>query len=306
MIRNNIELQPAIKIEGFEKHYDHFTLGPVNLEVPKGFVTALIGENGAGKTTLLDVLGGIYSAKNVITWLGKYNNLDEGNARNEVAWCAPLKYFPANWHFNNVVYTLSRVLDGFTEERFLSVCKDFNLSYETKAERTKNLLNYSDGNKARLAIASVFARDSKIAIFDEPDAALDPVIRDTLNSKFREYINNGNGETSILFSTHNVADMESVVDYAVFMAKGTIVKEGFVEDLREEYRYVHGPSSLAAKACELAGNSQIEFFHTDSERFECLCPAESISLFQTDDFKEASVEVPTLQQLSVIILRASM
>ena len=134
-------------------------------------------------------------------------------------------------------------------------------------------------------------------IFDEPDSALDPVIRDVLNSKFRQYINQGNGETSIIFSTHNIADMESIVDYVVFLARGRVIAKGFVEDLREQYRYVHGPKDCLGASQR---TDDFDFYYFDENKVEGLCSVEN-----ADKFDEGlAVEVPTLQQLSVLILRS--
>lgn len=277
MERNGLTIPPAIKIDGYEKHYDRFSLGPLYLEIPQGFTTAIIGENGAGKTTLLDALGGITNGHKKITWLEKYTDLDQndGKARNEIGWCTPNRYFPSQWTIRNIRKSLPLAFDNFSSERFEQICREFGLGNELESKHPKKLSEYSDGNRARLVLASVLARDTKLMILDEPDAALDPVIRDVLNSKFRQYISNGNGETSILFSTHNIADMESVVDYAVFLSDGKLLAHGFVEDLREQYRYVHNDST------------------------EKLCPTEDAEKYD----KNYAVEVPTLQQLAVLILR---
>lgn len=289
----------AIKIEGLKKEYKDFSLGPVDLDVPCGFVTAIIGENGAGKSTLLDILGGIKNCKSgKVTWLEQYTDLDHGNARNEIGWCAGNRYFPENWTLKNVRDSVSLAFNNFNVEKFDAICQSFNLKNDSGEKRQKKIVEYSDGNKSRLAIASVLARDTKLLILDEPDSALDPVIRDTLCSKFRQYINSGDGETSILFSTHNVADMESIVDYVVYLSYGKVVEQGFVQDLLEEYRYVHGPKGLLENH---KGN--LETFYTDDEEqyFEGLCKTGTESVFATDS--EIVVESPTLQQLSVLMLR---
>ncbi|MCQ2585214.1 MAG: ABC transporter ATP-binding protein [Treponema sp.] len=295
----NRNFKAAIKIENYKKSYKDFDLGPINLEIPQGFVTAIIGENGAGKSTLLDMLGGIshYKEGNV-TWLGQYKNLDEGNARNEIGWCAGNRYFPENWTMRNVKGSVPLAFNNFSMENFHALCTSFNLSDDSKEKHPKTLAQYSDGNKARLAIASVMARDTKLLILDEPDSALDPVIRDTLCSKFRQYINNGNGETSILFSTHNVADMESIVDYVVYLSYGKVIEQGFVEDLLEEYFYVHGPKGLLEMY-----KSDLESFYAGEENqyFEGLCKADIVEVFAKES--EIVVEKPTIQQLSVLILR---
>jgi len=299
MTRNGLTIPSAITINGYEKHYPRFTLGPLNLEIPQGFTTAIIGENGAGKSTLLDALGGITNGKDKILWLEKYKDLDQegGIARNEIGWCAANRYFPMNWTIKNVIKSLSVAFDNFSPEKFEANCRLFGLGEEFDSNRPKKLSSYSDGNISRLAIASLLARDTKLMILDEPDASLDPVIRDTLNSKFREYISQGKGQKSILFSTHNIADMESLVDYVVFMAKGRVIAQGFVEDLREQYRYVHGPKALAEEALD-----QLDYFYCDKkDNMEALCKSEKAQAFE----EKLAVEVPTLQQLAVLILRSA-
>lgn len=289
----------AVKIEDLKKEYKGFSLGPVNLDIPCGFVTAIIGENGAGKSTLLDILGGIKNFKSgKITWLEQYTDLDEGNARNEIAWCAGNRYFPEIWTMKNVKESVSAAFNNFDVEKFDSICRSFNLNDDSNEKKQKKIVEYSDGNKSRLAIASVLARNSKFLILDEPDSALDPVIRDTLCSKFRQYINNGDGETSILFSTHNVADMESIVDYVVYLSYGKVVEQGFVQDLLDEYRYVHGPKGLLESH---KGHLETFYAGEDEQYFEGLCKTGTENVFDQDS--EIVVEIPTLQQLSVLMLR---
>lgn len=298
MERKGMAIPAAIKLNGYEKHFDGFDLGPLELEIPAGFTTALIGENGAGKTTLLDALGGITSGHGKITWLEKYNDLDQNNGepRNEIGWCAANRFFPMTWSLKNIRKSLPLAFDNFDMEKFASLLEEFGID-EKNSKYPKKISAWSDGNRARLAIASILARDTKLMIFDEPDSALDPVIRDVLNSKFRQYIKQGNGETSIIFSTHNIADMESIVDYVVFLARGRVIAKGFVEDLREQYRYVHGPKDCLGASQR---TDDFDFCYFDENKVEGLCSVEN-----ADKFDEGlAVEVPTLQQLSVLILRS--
>lgn len=298
MERNGMTIPAAIKLNGYEKHFDGFNLGPLEFEIPAGFTTALIGENGAGKTTLLDALGGITSGRGKITWLEKYTDLDQndGEPRNEIGWCAANRFFPMTWSLKNIRKSLPLAFDNFDMEKFDSLLQEFGIE-EKDSKHPKKISAWSDGNRARLAIASILARDTKLLILDEPDSALDPVIRDVLNSKFRQYINQGNGETSIIFSTHNIADMESIVDYVVFLARGRVIATGFVEDLREQYRYVHGPKDALGAS---KGTEAFDFYYFDDNKVEGLCSIEN-----ADKFDEGlAVEVPTLQQLSVLILRS--
>ena len=82
----------------------------------------------------------------------------------------------------------------------------------------------------RVFLASAFARETDLLVLDEPGSSLDPLMRDRLCDRFRDYIDSGNGERSIIFSTHNIADMENAADYVIFMDNGKVVEQGFTED----------------------------------------------------------------------------
>ena len=94
-----LETKNLTKVYKEQKAVNH-----VNMHIERGDVYGFVGENGAGKTTLLDAIGGIASSDNKITWLEKYTDLDQNNGepRNEVAWCANNRYFPEQWSMKNV------------------------------------------------------------------------------------------------------------------------------------------------------------------------------------------------------------
>lgn len=300
MERNGMKIGAAIELCGYTKKYENFELGPLALEIPQGFVTALIGENGAGKSTLLNAIGGITSSGGKIKWLGKYNDIDEENLREELAWCAPNRFFPGTWTIKNVRKSLNLAFESFNLEDFDRICAEFNLENEISSKTAKKIMNYSDGNRARLALAATLARKTKLLVLDEPDSPLDPAARDQLASKLRAYLNNSDGSSSVLFSTHNIADMDRVVDYAVFLCNGKIVLKGFVEDLREEYRYVHGSAQLCDQIKDV-----LQFYFKNDERFEGLISAADVSKIDGRLADEVAVEVPTLQQISIVILRSN-
>lgn len=300
MERNGMKIEAAIELCGYTKEYENFQLGPLELEIPQGFVTALIGENGAGKSTLLDAIGGITSSGGKIKWLGKYDDIDEGTLREDLGWCAPNRFFPGTWTIKNVKKSLNLAFEGFSLEAFDRLCTEFKLENDDAAKSPKKIMNYSDGNRARLALAATLARKTKLLILDEPDSPLDPAARDQLASKLRAYLNESDGNASVLFSTHNIADMDRVVDYAIFLCHGRVVLKGFVEDLREEYRYVHGPASV----CDQIKEVLPQYFKTE-ERFEGLIPAADVSKIDGRFADEIAIEVPTLQQISIVILRSN-
>ena len=92
----------AIRVRNIEKKYKEFTLSVPELEIPKGFATALIGENGAGKTTLINILAGTrLDYKGELTFFEKWNDKDreekDNPVREMIGYTGPGNYYLPNW-----------------------------------------------------------------------------------------------------------------------------------------------------------------------------------------------------------------
>ena len=285
----------VLKINGIVKKYKDFTLGEIDADIPRGFATALIGANGAGKTTLIDVLCGVTGNDGGKTvYFDKYDDIDSNTVRNRIGYCSSANYFPQDWTVKNIADVMEIAFDNFSRQRFNELCKRFKLD-DTNGKKPKKLIKMSDGNRMRTYLAAVLARDTELLVLDEPASSLDPLARDMLCDIFREYIADGSGDKSVLFSTHNIADMEYATDYAIFMANGKIIEKGFVEDLKEKYILVHGEADKGEQAKPFMIS-----YTGNSSNFEGIALAENtIQLSQLD----TAVEKPNLQQLSVGILR---
>lgn len=288
-------MENAIKIKGITKNYKGFSLGPVDIEIPCGFSTALIGANGAGKTTLIDVICGVTGKSGgECVYFGDKTDIDDSDLRNRIGYCSSMNFFPLTWDLKTIAEAMEIGFDNFDRNRFKDMCKRFKLEDPT-AKKTKKLMKLSDGNKMRTYLAAVLARNTELLVLDEPASSLDPLARDVLCEIFREYLAEGDGNRSIIFSTHNIADMEYATDYAVFMAGGKVIEQGFVEDLKEKYILVHGD----ADECEKAKPYMLSCT-SNSMNFEGIALAENlVKLTQLD----TAIEKPNLQQLCVGILR---
>lgn len=288
-------MKNAVKINGLTKKYKDFTMGPVETAIPCGFATALIGANGAGKTTLIDILCGVTGKDSgEAVYFGDMTDTDSDQLRELIGYCSSANYFPQDWNTKNIADVLEIAFDRFDRRKFEKYCKRMKLDAPDN-KKGKKLIKMSDGNRMRAYLAAVLARDTKLLVLDEPASSLDPLARDLLCDMFREYLAEGDGERSILFSTHNIADMEFATDYAVFMAGGKVVEAGFVEDLKEKYILVHGDAAdfEAARKFMLSCTA-------NRTSFTGIAPAEATERLIA---LNSAVEKPTLQQLSVGILR---
>ena len=285
----------AIEINGITKAYKNFTLGEVNAVIPCGFATALIGANGAGKTTLIDILCGVTGKTGgEAVYFGNMTDIDDDKLRNRIGYCSSANFFPLDWTLKKIASSMELGFDNFDMHRFAELCKRFKLGNPNDKKQQK-LMKLSDGNKMRTYLAAVLARDTELLVLDEPASSLDPLARDMLCDLFREYLSERDGERSVLFSTHNIADMEYATDYAIFMANGKVIEQGFVEDLKQKYILVHGDAENADKV-----NPFMLSFTGGQVSFEGIALAENADMLKIYD---TAIETPTLQQLSVGILR---
>lgn len=286
-----METNSVVKVTDLQKKFRGFELSIPQLEIPKGYATALIGENGAGKTTLLNLMAGIrLDYKGQIAYFDKQEKLGD-KVQERIGYTGPGSYFLPHWTVKQVEEISSILFENFHRDRFQTVCEELNIPIGV----TKEVKNLSDGNRMKLMLATVLARDTELLILDEPASPLDPLMRDKLCDIIREYLEQGNGEHSVFFSTHNISDMENVTDYAIVMEHGNIVEQGFVEDLKEKYVSVKGESADAVAA------GKILFTMTKSSYgFEGICLAENMDKLAGMDI---SVETPTLSQISVAVMK---
>lgn len=288
-------MDSILTAKSLTKKYSKFTLGELDFEIPKGFATALIGANGAGKTTLIDTLCGVIrKTSGEVTYFGGETDIDKPEIREKIGYCASNAFFPQGWTAKDIALSMELAFDSFSREKFRKLCEELDVDSD-KTKKPKPMYKQSDGNRMRLSLAAVFARETDLLVLDEPGSSLDPLMRDRLCDRLRGYLDDGDGEKSIIFSTHNIADMENAADYAIFMDKGRIIEKGFVEELKEKYMIARGASEDYDKAKHL-----LMSHNKNRTVFEGLILAEN-----SEELAKLGVdsEAPTLQQLSIGLLK---
>lgn len=288
-----MEFTDVIKGTDINKKFKNFILDIPELRIPKGFATALIGENGAGKTTLMNILSGIR-----LDYKGELRYFDEqekdvDKVKERLGYTGPGLYFLPHWNLKQVAEVSELLFDTFDRARYEQLCQELGIGGGDKSRTVSKL---SDGNKMKLALAAVLARKTDCLLMDEPASPLDPLMRDRLCEIIREYLNAGDGEHSVFFSTHNVADMENVTDYAMILEHGKIVEQGFVEELKEKYILVKGEPGDAEVAKKI-----LYSYSGSSYGFEGICLAQKLDQLAGMDVK---IETPSLSQISVAVMKA--
>jgi ABC-2 type transport system ATP-binding protein len=312
-IMSNISFKNAIHGENISKKFSGFELNIPDFRVPEGFATALIGENGAGKSTLLNILAGVR-----MDYKGSVNFFEEENSsfngvgqnsrgnvdpflpetesmRERIGFTAPNDYFLPEWTVKQVREASKLLFSNFDENKFDQIIVDLDIPVDKVGKKWKKVSQLSDGNRMKLEMATVLARDTDVLILDEPASPLDPLMRDKLCEIIRDYMDVKPGKRTVFFSTHNIADMENVTDYVIIMDKGRVLETGFTEDLKEKYIMVRGDAENADQLKQYLigahkGNHGIEglALATDRSNVELL---------------NAVCEVPNLTEISVSLMK---
>ena len=292
----------AIEMKQINKKYRGFTLDIPSLSIPEGFATALIGENGAGKTTLINILAGTrLDYKGELTFFGKWNDKDREQedvpVREMIGYTGPGNYYLPNWTVQQVEEVTQMLFDKFDREKFESLLEQLQISANTAGGKQKKVSDLSDGNKMKLMLAGVLARETSLLILDEPASPLDPLMRDILCDILRQYLDQGDGKRTVFFSTHNIADMENVTDYAIIMEHGQVMEQGFVEDLKEKYTVVKGEAKDTDEAAKI-----LYTMSRNTYGFEGVCLSENLDRLAGMDVE---LERPSLSQICVAVMKAN-
>ncbi len=293
-----MEMEYVIEGRDIYKKYKKFALDIPQINIPKGFATALIGENGAGKTTLLNILTGIcLDYKGQFRYFGQYSDDDrEKNpaVKERIGYTGPNNYYLPQWRIAQVEELSALLFENFQKEKFKRWCEELRVG-GNEYDRKQKISALSDGNRTKLMLAGVLARKTDLLILDEPASPLDPLARDQLCGLIREYLLEDEGNHSVFFSTHNILDMENVTDYAIILSDGRIAEQGAVESLKEKYVLVKGePEAIAQARKTLLDITENRF------GFEGICLADRLDELAGSG---VSVETPTLFQISVAVMK---
>lgn len=216
-------MNPILICNNLVKRYSYQqALGGVNLTLERGRIIGLLGPNGSGKTTLIKLASGLLVPTGGEILVG---GMAPGVETKKI-----VSYLPERTYLN----TWMRVSDllNFFEDFY----KDFDKvkAYEmlqrlniNPADRLKNM---SKGTKEKVQLALVMARKAQLYLLDEPIAGVDPAARDFI---LRTILTNYNEEGTVLISTHLIADIEKVLDEAIFLKEGKIMLHETVDNIRE-------------------------------------------------------------------------
>lgn len=222
-------MNPAIALKGVHKQYGEFALRDIDLELPTGQVMGLVGVNGAGKSTLLRLLMGLIRADGgEVEVLGQRLPQAQAAAKRDIGYASDdMRLYRGQtlrWHMDFIRGAYSQWDEAYAQD----LLKRFDLKPQQK------LGGFSHGQRVKALLLLIFARHPRLLLLDEPTTGLDPVARGEVLDALADVLRDE--RRSILFSSHNTADIEQIADSITFLHGGRIVasrdKESFLDGWR--------------------------------------------------------------------------
>lgn len=224
----------VIEINNLEKIYgsDTRAVGGISFTVDSGEIVGLLGPNGAGKTTTIDmILGTLEPTSGQIKIFGKDVKKERFEISKNINFAAVYAHVPSNltvWQNLYVFGLLYEVKDLRKKMEFL--IKDFEL--ENFVGSKAGLL--SSGEATRLNIAKAVINDPKLLLLDEPTSSLDPDVSQVVRQKIKRYAKEKN--MAILWTSHNMREIEEVCDKVYFLSHGKIITSGDPKTLAQKHQ----------------------------------------------------------------------
>ncbi len=224
-------MQKAFKIEGMEKSYPGFQLGPVNLELEPGVVLGFIGPNGAGKTTTINCLAGLLKKdQGSIEIFGRENSHNSPEWKLDIGYVGDIQAFYENWTCEKNLLVLSQFYPDWSDKLTYDLAKRFDIPLKKKVKEL------SRGNRVKLSLISALSHSPKLLLLDEPTSGLDPVVRSEVLDALFEVVESE--ERAIFYSTHILSDISRLADDLAFIVNGKILMKARKDDLTEKWRQV--------------------------------------------------------------------
>lgn len=213
-----ITARSLTKVYGTKPALDH-----IDLTVGRGRIIGLLGPNGSGKTTFIKLLCGLLQPTS--------GTLEVNGNAPGVETKSVISYLPDRMYFADWMKACD-LTDFFA---------DFYVDFE-RAKATEmfaalgirsndRLKTMSKGTKEKVQLALIMSRKAQLYLLDEPIGGVDPAARDfILNTILTNYNENG----TVMLSTHLISDIERVLDEAIFLQNGKVVRHDTVDNIREQ------------------------------------------------------------------------
>ena len=285
----------AIEICGLVKNYPSFTLGPLDLTVPRGAIYGLIGPNGAGKSTAIDLIFGMgRNEAGTIRVLGLDHHSDEVALKQRAAYVSPDLNFQVWGKVGKAIRFVRGFYPNWDDAYCATLMKEFHLS------DTDKIATLSFGAKTKLSLLLALSRRPEILILDEPTTGLDAVSKQQVFGELLKAVEDG--ERTVLISSHGLTDIERFADHIGMIKNGKLLLEGRTDEIVDRFRFAEFFTTNGTKIENRPGLTVLR--HTEN-RWHALLDQQSDApdFLRTRGAQEISLTRLTLEDLFVALAK---
>jgi ABC-2 type transport system ATP-binding protein len=241
-------MTPVLETHDLAKQYRRgvWALSGIDLEIPPGGITALVGPNAAGKSTLIK------------TWVG-FERPTRGSVR--VAGIDPWKDRAAALDHVGYVPQSPALYDGLSVEDHLDMALLLRPSFDRELARRRlddlgiprsaGARTLSGGQQAQVALALALGTRAEILLLDEPLASLDPLARREFLHVVTDAVRSDGG--TALLSSHIVTDVEQACDRLIVLGVGRVLLQALVADAIATHRVAPADAAVGEVIATFAG-----------------------------------------------------
>ncbi|MDT7834671.1 ABC transporter ATP-binding protein [Aquabacterium sp. OR-4] len=242
-------MTPLIRTRGLTLDYGRLpgqrkrALDHLSFDIPPGRVVGLLGHNGAGKTTLMKALVGLADCQGELSVLGRDPRRERVALLEQMSYIPDVAILPRWARVHELVSLMAGLHPRFSAERARALIKRTSVGLDDKVKAL------SRGMVVQVHLALIAAIDARLMILDEPTLGLDVLSR----KAFYEMLLDEwcDGERSVLISTHQVEEIESLLSDVLMLNEGQLVLSISLEDIDRRFVAL-GHDAAAAEAMAAA------------------------------------------------------
>ena len=289
-----------LKVENITKYYNkNKAVDNLSFTVEKGEIFGLLGENGAGKTTTFRIILGLINASSGnVTLDGK--KIDY-SLTDKIGYVTEERSLLTKMTVKDQIL-LYGVLKGMSEDNILKEMRKWLKKFQISDYENRKIKELSKGNQQKIQFIAAVINKPKLLILDEPFSGLDPINVEMLKKAIIELQETG---CSIIFSSHQMEQIEDFCEKLVILSHGKVVVAGYLKDIKNEYRkkniLLRGDNLPLDKIRKLKGVISLEEHRGEYlVKIESLDIADSIFKIVKDyNITKYDVTAPTLNEIFI-------
>lgn len=198
-------------------------LQDVSFSIPVGQIIGLVGENGSGKSTLLKVLAGLLRPSSGEVLLN--GTPVTRRSADDIAYLPDIDLFFDFYTGEQLFQHYASQFEDFSYDKACIVAEFLQVDKNVK------LRQLSKGNRGRMKMAATLGREVPFYLMDEPFSGLDPIVREQLIKGLIQFTDIEH--QTILLSTHELYEVEPILDQIILLQNGSIIAQEEVETIRD-------------------------------------------------------------------------